>query len=233
MDPAFADFNKSPNNAETLTICVGPEEQEFKVPIEMITRASKLIESAVRGMADETGRKYIVLSKLSADTFERYLGYLTHGSGHMNLSGYFEGFLAFGRHITVDERHRSLAECYVLAAYLEDSTCCGDAIYRMASALLDHECSPEVTNSIWDRTTPASSLRKLVLEFWAVKPMDVAMRRFKSPENNFSKAFCIDYFEHLMKSHSLTKSNLPKYGRSKMMEHLLETALEDEVDKSH
>lgn len=172
-----------------MTVCTDDPKQPIQFPIYgylITTSTSHVLKSLFN---DPRARaKGIVLHDTKANTLRGYVHWL---HTRQFLSKKPEGFNSYSE----------LINLYLLGETLKHQTFCQQAIDAMIVLRYDGRKWPghQITNEIWERTSPDSPLRKVMKELWMSTNVDKAMRYLKTaPEPGYHRDVILSLLEELI-----------------------------------
>jgi hypothetical protein len=178
-----------PSLSDTLTVCTDDPQHPIQFSIYgylITTSTSHILKSLFN---DPRARaKGIVLHDTKANTLRGYVHWL---HTRQFLSKKPEGFNSYSE----------LIDFYLLGEILKDQTFCQQAIDAVIVLRYDGRKWPghQITNEIWERTSPDSPLRKVMKELWMSTNVDKAMRYLKTaPEPGYHRDVILSLLEELI-----------------------------------
>lgn len=181
--------SRRPYLSETFTICTDDPKHpiQFSIYGYLITLSTSPVLKSL--FNDPKARaKGIILHDTKANTLRGYVHWL---HTRQLLSKKPEGFKSYPE----------LIDFYLLGETLKDQVFCQQAIDAMLIVRYDGRKWPgqQITNDIWERTSPDSPLRKVMKELWMSTNVDKAMRCLKTaPEPGYHRDVILSLLEELI-----------------------------------
>ena len=178
-----------------MTICTddgSPQSSQFSIYGYIITTStSHVLRSLFKDPAARA--KGIILHETRADSLRGYVHWLytrklVSRKDHARPEGSFESY-------------PELIDYYLLGEVLKDTTFCQRAVDAMIVLRYEGRKWPgyQVTNNIWERTSPDSPLREVMKELWMSTNVDKAMRYLKTaPEPGYHRDLIVGLLEELI-----------------------------------
>lgn len=191
--------------SETFVAIVGKSRKRFMLHTELAKRSSKFFEAAMSRDWKEAKEKEVVLEDVKEHHFEGYLQWLT--TNEVTFVG--------------TPRMAAMTKLYILGDFLGDLAFRNAVLDRIVRRACDDNVFPgfQSIQAAWEKTPAGCPLRKLFLDIW-VAPIAVENRlaELRKYEDDYPKAFIIDYHEHLLAVHGPKKPFLNSEACKRMIE---------------